>query len=135
MTRYLYQGLTHKVIGAAFEVHKILGPVHKESVYQKAFSEELASKDIPFKTEVSLDVIYKGKKVGVYKPDFVIDDKVLVEIKAVASLPKAHDVQLSYYLKGTDYKVGLLINFGERSLVVRRRIYDRISANQKEISR
>lgn len=67
--------------------------------------------------------MFKNKKVGTYKPDFIIGNKVILEIKAVEFLPKSHDTQLTYYLKGADYKIGLLVNFGAKKLDVRRRIY------------
>ncbi|PJE67265.1 GxxExxY protein [Candidatus Shapirobacteria bacterium CG10_big_fil_rev_8_21_14_0_10_40_9] len=124
---YLYEELTYKIIGAGYTVHKSLGSVHKESVYHKALAHELDLLKIPYKTEAALEVKYKGKKVGVYKPDFIVDGKVLVEIKAAEFIPETYESQLSYYLKGTGYKVGLLLNFGTKSLDVRRRIYDKIS--------
>ncbi len=120
---YLYAGLTYKVIGALFEVHKALGPVHKESIYHEAIKVEFGIQDIPFVEEKPLDVRYKGKKLGVYKPDFVIDDKVILEIKAVPVLAKPMVDQMSYYLRGSRYKLALLANFGTNRLDVRRRIY------------
>lgn len=124
-TEFLYTELTYKIIGAALNVHKTLGPVHKEIIYHKALARELSLLGIPGKSEVRLDVFYKEEKVGTYQPDFIVDDKVLVEIKAVGFLPKAHESQLSYYLKGTGYKIGLLFNFGAGSLDVRRRICEK----------
>lgn len=120
----LYEDLTYKVRGAMFAVHKELGPGHKESVYKKALAKELTEQDIPFETEKVLDVVYKDEKVGVYRPDFIIDDKVIIEIKAVSFLPRGAETQMSYYLRGTKYKLGLLVNFGSRRLDIRRRIYD-----------
>jgi GxxExxY protein len=125
MVSLLYRELTYKIIGAAMTVHRSLGPVHKEGVYQKALAREFELRKIPFKREVSLDVFYEGRKVGNYRPDFVVDEKVLVEIKAVNFLPKAHESQLTYYLKGTGFKIGLLINFGAKKLDFRRRIYEK----------
>lgn len=118
------EDLTYQIIGAAFEVHKQLGPVHKEIVYQKALESEFTSRKLPFESQARLPVVYRNKKVGVYCPDFIVDKKVIVEIKAVDFLPVKHEVQLSYYLKATKYKLGLLLNFGKSRLVVRRRIYD-----------
>lgn len=123
---HLYKDLTYKIIGAAFTVHKTLGPVHKEIIYQKALAAELTSLGISFKREVSLPVTYKDEKVGIYQPDFIVEDKVVIEIKAVEFLPPSSKTQLSYYLKGTKYKIGLLLNFGRSSLEVHRRIYDKI---------
>lgn len=122
---HLYKDLTYKIIGAAFSIHKSLGPVHKELVYQNALAQELRLLKIPYKQEVILPVSYKNKSVGIYKPDFVVDEKVIVEIKALSFLPTTAKSQLSYYLRGTPYKIALLLNFGTSSLEVHRRIYDR----------
>ena len=123
MGKLLYEDLTYKIIGVCYEVHNELGPVHKEKVYQKALEQAFEEAKINFKREVSLPVEYKGKKVGTYKPDFIIDDKVVLEIKAVSFLPQSSNSQLTYYLKGTNYKIGLLVNFGSKKLDVRRRVY------------
>lgn len=119
----LYEELTYQLIGLAFSVHKELGSIHKEIVYQKAFEQELQENKIPYKREARVPVLFKGKDVGVYIPDFIIDDKVIIEIKAMSFLPVQTSVQLSYYLKSTGYKIGLLMNFGAFKFQVRRRIY------------
>lgn len=119
----LYEDLTYKIRGAIFDVHKSLGPGHKELVYQKALAKEFVLRRIPFVREKVLNVVYKGEKVGIYKPDFIIDEKVIIEIKAVPFLPHDAEVQLSYYLRGTNYKLGLLVNFGSKRVDIRRRIY------------
>lgn len=119
----IFEDLTYKIIGIAYSIHKELGPIHKEQVYQKALINEFQENKIPFKTEVRLPVIFKGKNIGVYIPDFIIDDKVIVEIKAMDFLPLNTTTQLTYYLKSTGFKVGLLLNFGSSKLQIRRRIY------------
>jgi len=119
----LYKDLTYKVIGALYEVHNELGTVHKESIYHKAVAIELKNRNIKFEEEKSLPVRYKGQKIGVYKPDFVIEDKVILEIKAVPMITKAMFDQIFYYIKGTNYKLVLLANFGTSKLTVKRRIY------------
>lgn len=123
---HLYKDLTYKIIGIAFEIHRELGPVHKEIVYHNALKKEFIKQQIPFSSEKIIPVKYKGDNVGTYKPDFVVDEKIIVELKAIEFLPKSCETQLTYYLKGSGYKIGLLINFGENSLKVRRRIYDRV---------
>jgi len=122
-TDYLYKDLTYKIIGVLFEVHRNLGPVHKEDIYHEAIKIEFKLQCIPFVEEKSLEVKYKDQKVGVYKPDFIIDDKVILEIKAVPGLAKAMIDQMYYYVKGSKYKLALLANFGTNRLVVKRRIY------------
>jgi GxxExxY protein len=122
-TDYLYKDLTYKIIGALFEVHKNLGPVHKENIYHQAVKIELKLQDITFVEEKILEVKYKGQKIGAYKPDFIIDDKVILEIKAVPILAKAMLDQMYYYVRGSKYKLALLANFGTNKLGIRRRIY------------
>lgn len=123
----LYKDLVYKIQGAIFEVYKTLGPGFKESVYQKALIEEFKNQQIPFEKEKSLKISYREKEVGFYKPDFVIDDKIILEIKAVPEMSVYFETQLYYYLKATDYKLGLLANFGcDGGVDIRRRIYDKV---------
>jgi len=120
---FLYEDLSYQIRGCAFSVYNVLGFGHKESVYQKAFALELKKKNILFEKEKALAITYDGKPVGLYRPDFVVESKVLIELKAVPFMPKDHEVQLTYYLKGTDYKLGFLINFGAKRLDIRRRVW------------
>jgi GxxExxY protein len=122
MTELLYKRLTYKIIGAAMEVHNILGPGFLEAVYQTSFAYELELRGIPIQEQVRLLVGYKEIVSGEYCADFLVDDKVIVEIKAVSILNEIHEAQLINYLKATDYRVGLLINFGAASLEHERRI-------------
>ena len=119
----LYKDLTYKIIGALYEVHKELGSVHKEVVYHKAVAIELSNRKIDFVDERSLDVKYKGERVGVYRPDFIIDDKVIVEIKATPFITKAMQGQVFYYIRGSKYKLVLLVNFGTSRMGIKRLIY------------
>jgi len=97
--------------------------VHKETVYHKAIAIELAEKEIPFEEEKLIDVIYKGKKIGVYRPGFIIDDKVILEVKVAPAITKAMRDQVYYYVKGTNYKLVLLANFGTSKVGIKRLIY------------
>lgn len=126
MEDYLYKDLTYKIIGCAYKVHRELGSVHKEIVYQRALAKEFIDCGLKFEREKILEVRYSEVKVGVYKPDFLIEEKVILEIKALGFLPKNSEIQLSYYLRGSGYKIGLLVNFGMQSLEVKRRIYDKV---------
>ncbi len=119
----LYKDLTYKIIGALYEVHKELGSVHKETIYHKAVAIELSDRNIPFIEEKSIDVKYKGKKIGLYRPDFIIEDKVILEIKVVPLINKAMQDQVFYYIKGTKYKLVLLANFGTAKVGIKRLIY------------
>jgi GxxExxY protein len=117
--------LTESVIGAAMAVHRELGSGFLESVYHSALSIEMELFEIPFEKEADLKVQYRGQTVGEFRADFVIEGRVIVEIKAVESLTAAHEVQLVNYLTATGIDIGLLINFGTKSLQFRRkyRIY------------
>lgn len=119
----LYEELSYKVRGAMIEVHKTLGSGHKETVYHRALAEEFKKRDINFCEEKPIDVVYNDKKVGTYKPDFIVEDKIIVEIKAVSFMPRNFEEQLTHYLKGTKYKLGFLANFGGRRIIVKRRVH------------
>jgi GxxExxY protein len=120
--KFLYKELTHAIIGAAMEVHNILGPGFLEAVYDKAFGKELAIRGISFISQAHLQVSYKGSPVGEYIADYFVDEKVIVELKAIKELSDIEEAQLMNYLKVTALKVGLLINFGAASLQYRRRV-------------
>ena len=114
---------TYEIIGAAMEVHKELGCGFLEAVYHEALERELRTQKIPFKSQSGIRIGYKGiplKKS--YQPDFVCFDEVLVEIKALSNLSGTEEAQLINYLKATGLRVGLLLNFGTRSLEHRRYI-------------
>lgn len=119
----LYEDLSYKIRGCAFEVYNQLGFGHKENVYQKALALEFKNKDLNFTAEESLPIIYQDKKIGTYRPDFIVDKKIIVEIKAVPFMPKSYETQLTYYLKGTNYELGFIINFGSPKLDIRRKIW------------
>ena len=113
----LYQELTGKIIGAAMEVHRTLGCGFVEAVYQEALEFELQLQGTPFVAQQELTVTYKGRTLKQkYKPDILVDNKVLVEIKALARLTSTEEAQVLNYLKVTGCKVALLINFGTKSL-------------------
>jgi GxxExxY protein len=112
--------LTYRIIGAAMAVHRRLGPGYREVIYQRALEEELSTAGIPFEAEKSLPVCDGERLLGYYIPDFIVDDKVIVEIKAFATVHQKYLGQVITYLNHTGLPVGLLINFGERSLRPRR---------------
>lgn len=120
---FYYPELTYKVRGAIFQVRKTLGSGHKETIYQKALVEEFKKECIQFEKEKSLDVKYLDKLIGNYRPDFIVEGKVIVEIKAVSFMPKSFESQLIHYLKTTGYKVGLLVNFGGNKLFIKRLVW------------
>jgi GxxExxY protein len=117
----IYRDEAYSVIGACMDVHGELGMGFLEAVYHEALEIELASRKISFEHEVPLAVIFKGKPLRKkYYADFVCHKKIIVEIKAVKTLLSEHESQLFNYLKATGYKLGLLVNFGEKSLVYKR---------------
>ena len=120
----LYEDLTFKIREAVFTVRKELGLGHKEIIYQKALAIEFEKLGLPFTQEQQLPVIYNGKKVGVYRPDFVIDNKIIIELKALPFLGNQEKQQLWNYLKGSEYTLGLLINFGHSQLEIERVVYE-----------
>ena len=122
---FLYSELTYKIRGAIFVVWKELGPAFKETVYQKALESELVKRDIPFISQKQIDIIYNERKIGIYRPDFVINNKILIEIKVLPRLTMLEEKQTWYYLKGTNYKLALLVNFGGQKLQIKRWIYDK----------
>ena len=120
MTELLYKDLTFAVIGAAMEVHRILGPGFLEAVYQLALERELTVRGIVFEKQARLPVTYKDVFVGEYIADFIIDGKLIVEIKAVSNFNSQHQAQAMHYLAAQGCRLALLLNFGTGSLQHRR---------------
>ena len=115
---------TYAIIGAAIEVHRQLGCGFLESVYQEALAIELGLRKIPFRREVRLPVAYKGQALATsFCADFICFDSLVVELKALAHMSGSEEAQLINYLKATQHKVGLLLNFGARSLEHRRFVF------------
>ena len=109
--------LTYEIIGCAMEVYKTLGPGLLESVYEKAMIHELLLKGMSVKSQIEITMDYKGVNVGNgLRLDLLVDDKVIVELKSVESLQPIHYKQLLTYLKLTNRRIGLLINFNENNL-------------------
>ena len=111
----LYAEESYKINGAIYEVHKVLGPGLLEKVYQEAFEKELKNQGIPFEREKSFAILYKGEKLEQIA-DFVIFDKIVVELKAVEKLLPVHTAQVINYLAITGYKLGLLVNFNSEKI-------------------
>ena len=121
MVDLLYKEESYKIIGSAMEVHKELGAGFLESVYQEALELELQKQHIPYEREKWLNIYYKGQRMKkYYTADFICYDKIIVELKALGELNPDHDAQLLNYLKATGLKLGLLLNFGSKSLQYKR---------------
>jgi len=121
MDDYKHSDITKEIIGAAFEVHNTLGSGFLEKVYQNALMVEFKLRKIAAEAEKPISVYYRGEMVGNYIADIVVEDKIIVEIKAIKALSEIHEVQLVNYLTATGIEVGLLLNFG-KSVEVKRRI-------------
>jgi len=117
-----YKDLTEKIIGASFEVHKFLGNGFQEVVYQRALAYEMRQAGLAFAREIEQDIFYKDlpEPIGRRRADFVVEGKVLVELKAMVQLEDVHLAQALNYLKAYKLEVGLLINFGSKSLTFKR---------------
>ncbi|MBW1740939.1 MAG: GxxExxY protein [Deltaproteobacteria bacterium] len=120
-----YSDLTEKIINAAYKVHNVLGFGFLEKVYQNALMIELKGMGLKVSSEMPIKVYYRNKIVGEYIADIIVEDKVILELKAVKDLAEIHEVQLVNYLKATGIEVGLLINFGH-SVQVKRKVFDKI---------
>ena len=118
--KYKYSDLTSRIIGCAMEVHKTMGNGFQEVVYQRALAIELELQKIGFARELEMPLFYKGVDVGSRRADFLVEDKVLVEIKAVIQLEDVHLAQAINYLEAYKLEVGLLINFGSKSMQFKR---------------
>lgn len=114
--KLLYRQLTYKIIGIFYKVHTALGCGFPEKIYQRAIEIELEKEDISYETEKLFKVVYSEEEVGSFRLDMIIDEKVIIEIKAVERLPKVFKEQLISQLKASPYEVGLLVNFGAPKL-------------------
>lgn len=108
--------LAHDVIGAAIEVHRLLGPGYLELIYEEALAIELQMRGISFKRQMPISVMYKGTAIGHGRMDLLVQDKLIVEIKTVEALGPIHKAQAISYLKATGYRLALLINFNSAIL-------------------
>ncbi len=127
----LYEELTYKIRGAFFNVYNKLGPGHKETIYQKALEEEFSNLNLNYEKEKSIEVLYNETKIGIYKPDFIIENKIIIELKATPFIGKLEEKQTWHYLKGSNYRLALLVNFGGKKLQIKRLIYDIIRENPR----
>jgi len=112
--------LTHKIIGCAMKVHSALGNGFQEVIYQRCLEIEMRKQGIDFSREQEMPIYYEGEIVGTRRVDFLVEDKVLVELKALIQLEDVHLAQIYNYLEAFKIELGLLINFGARSLEFKR---------------
>jgi GxxExxY protein len=117
-----HEELTQKIIGCAYRVYNTMGFGFLESVYEKCLLIEMGNAGLNVKTQVAIPVKYAGHNVGDFSADLVVEEKVIVELKSVQRLIKVHEVQLVNYLVATGIPVGLLMNFGETRIEVKRKV-------------
>jgi GxxExxY protein len=117
---FVFPDLSFKIIGAAFEVYNQLGSGHREKIYQNALSVQLKKAEIKFEKEIYYPLIFKGEKIGKNYFDFLVDDKVIVEIKRSDKFSASHFEQLNNYLKVANLKLGILISFTSKNVRIKR---------------
>ncbi len=111
-----HKELTYKIIGCAMEVHKHLGNGFQEVIYQRALAIEMTSKGIEYSREHEMQIQYKGHDIGTRRVDFFVENLIMVEIKAIIDLEDVHLAQAMNYVEAYELEIGLLINFGSKSL-------------------
>ncbi len=117
---YAHADVTHRIIGGAMEVHRTLGNGFQEVIYQRALAIEMTQRGLEFSREHEMSIYYKGTEIGTRRVDFFVEGVVMVELKAVIQLEDVHLAQAINYLEAYGLEVGLLINFGARSLQFKR---------------
>jgi GxxExxY protein len=120
MSELKYKETTEKIIGAAMRVHAALGNGFQEVIYQRSLAIEFSEIKLPFEREFNMKVYYKNLEVGERRVDFLVDGKIMVELKALVNLESVHLAQAKNYLEAYNVEVGLLINFGTQSLQFKR---------------
>ncbi len=118
--QYKHSDITGKIIGCAMEVHKTLGNGFQEVIYQRALAIEMDYAGLKYIRELEMDIFYKGQGIGTRRVDFLVEDVIMVELKATIQLEDVHLAQAINYLEAYKLEVGLLINFGSKSLEFKR---------------
>ncbi len=119
-SKYQFEELSKRIIGAAIQVHKELGSGFLENIYEEAVKVELSRNGLDFDSQKEIRIEYSGVEVGIHRLDLLVEKEIIVELKAVKELADIHFAQLRSYLKATDLKVGLLLNFSKPTLEVKR---------------
>lgn len=122
---YSNNDLTGKIIALAINVHKKLGPGFVEKIYQRALYLDFKKNKFNFEREAKININYGGVNLGYEKVDFIVENKVIVELKAVSEIQDIHKAKMLSYLKASNCKIGLIINFAKQIIEIKRIIYDR----------
>lgn len=129
-----YEELTHKIIGCAMKVHSTLGNGFQEVIYQRALVIEMEKQGLDFQREMEMTIYYDGIDIGTRRVDFFVEDLIMVELKALIKLEDVHLAQAMNYCQAYDLPIGLLINFGSKSLTFKR-VYNVNHAENKEYTK
>ena len=121
----LYPEITYQIRGACFDVWKEFGGAFKEKVVERALARALNKRGLKVEPQKHIPIVFDGEKVGEYTPDMIINECILIELKCKPYVTKEDERQFWLYLKGSEYKLGLLINFGSDKFDIRRRVYDK----------
>ena len=119
----LYENESYVIRGACFSVYNALGGGIKEKIIEKALIKELKDRRLMISPQKIIDIFYKKEKIGAYIPDIIVNDKIICELKSKPFITKEDEKQFWGYLKGSDYKLGFLINFGSQKLIIKRYVY------------
>lgn len=126
-----YDDITRKIIGCAMQVHTILGNGFQEVIYQRALEIEMAEQGLSFGREVEMPIFYKGQQIGTRRVDFFVEGLIMVELKAIIELEDVHLAQAINYLEAYNMEIGLLINFGSKSLTFKRLYNKKFNNNEQ----
>ncbi len=118
--KHQFEELSKKIIGAAIEVHRELGPGFLENIYEEALKLELSEHRLHYDNQKEIKIMYLGVEIGTHRLDLLVENKIIVELKAVKEFADIHFAQLRSYLKATGLKVGLLLNFAKPALEIKR---------------
>lgn len=129
MSNFKYGDLTEKIIGAAFRVHNTLGNGFQEVIYQRALEIEFRNMELDFAREFEMHIFYLNEQIGTRRVDFLVQDKISVELKAVIKIEDAHLAQAMNYLEAYNLEIGLLINFGSKRMEFHRFSNKKFNAN------
>lgn len=123
--KLLYEKESYIIREVCFDIYKKFGGAFKESIINKALNIGLKEKGLFIETQKRIEITYQDEKIGVYVPDIIVENKILIELKVKPVITKEDEKQFWHYLRGSNYKLGFLINFGPRQLQIYRRIYDK----------
>jgi len=131
---FLYERESYLIRGAVFEVWRAFKGIFKEKIVENSLKKELQNCGFKIESQKRISIYYKGEKVGTYTPDQIVNETILIGIKVKPYLTREDERQFWYYLRGSQYRLGFLINFGSKKLEIKRRIYDRAREKYKNIS-